>query len=178
MRRIWLSAAMAAWIWLAPFTRPLAAQVEDGTISGTVQDTSDAAIGAAKVTIVNVQTQVKRTVVVNARGFYSVPNLLPGMYSIAAEAQGFKTVVRSGVTLTVGAQMSVDLELPVGDVNERVQVVEDVPDVEVSSSSLAYAVNSTTVRELPLNGRDWTSLALLQPGVGTVDQSALAVSNQ
>ena len=178
MKRRLLHAMLAAAICWLPTVRPVNAQVEGGTISGTVSDTSDATIAAAKVSIVNVQTKVARDVTVNAQGFYSAPNLLPGQYELSASAQGFKTLVRAGVTLTVGGQISIDFELPVGQVNESVNVEGEVPDVETSSSSLSYALNSTTVRELPLNGRDWTSLALLQPGVGTVDQSALAVSNQ
>jgi hypothetical protein len=176
MRISWLNGAIA--LAILPFSASLNAQVEGGTISGSVRDSSEAGVANAKVTIINTQTQVAKAVVANSQGFYSVPNLMPGTYSIGANAPGFKTVVRSGVTLTVGGELTVDLELPLGEVNERVLVIADVPDVETSSSSLSYAVNSVRVRELPLNGRDWTTLALLQPGVGTVDQSALAVSNQ
>ncbi len=156
----------------------LLAQVEGGMISGTVKDTSNAVIAKARVAIVNIETQVTRNLDVNAQGFYSAPNLVPGNYSVSASSPGFKMVSRPGVTLTVGGSVIVDLALPVGDTNERVEVTATASDVEPSSSSLDFAVNATTVRELPLNGRDWTSLALLQPGVGTVDQSALAVSNQ
>src|SRR6516225_10862422 len=178
MRRRCLSAAAIAAICWIPFSAYLKAQVEGGTISGTVKDNSDAVIPEARVVVRNIQTQVSRTVAVNSQGLYSTPNLIPGEYSVSASAQGFKTVVRSGITLTVGGQLNIDLELPVGDVAESVTVTGDVPDVETATSSLDYTLNSRTVRELPLNGRDWTSLALLQPGVGTVDQSALAVSNQ
>jgi hypothetical protein len=178
MRRRCLSAALTAAILLIPFPACLKAQVESGTISGTVKDNSDAVIPEAKVIVLNAQTQVSRTIAVNSQGVYSAPNLLPGEYSVSASAQGFKTVVRSGITLGVGGQLNIDLELPVGNVTENVSVTGDVPDVETASSSLDYTLNSTTVRELPLNGRDWTALALLQPGVGTVDQSGLAVSNQ
>jgi len=178
MRRRSLIAAVTAAICLIPFCRHVTAQVEGGTISGTVKDNSDAVVPEAKVVVLNVQTQVSRSIAVNGQGLYSAPNLIPGEYSISASAPGFKTVVRSGVTLSVGGQLNIDLELPVGQVSENVTVTGDVPDVETATSSLNYTLNSTTVRELPLNGRDWTSLALLQPGVGTVDQSALAVSNQ
>jgi len=147
-------------------------------ISGTVKDPSDAAISSAKIMVANLQTQVTRTLQANAEGFYSAPDLQPGTYSITGTAQGFKSLVRSDIVLTVGAQLTVDLQLPVGDATERVEVAATASDIETNSSSLDYAVNSTTVRELPLNGRDWTTLALLQPGVGTVDQSALGVSNQ
>ena len=149
-----------------------------GLISGTVKDVLEGVISDAKVTISNTETLVERAVAVNALGVFSAPNLRPGTYTVSATSPGFKTVVRSNVILSVGAELIVDLELPVGQVNEQVQVKGELPDVEQASSTLNYSVNSTTVRELPLNGRDWTQLALLQPGVGTVDQSALAVSNQ
>jgi hypothetical protein len=178
MRQRCLGAAVIAAICWTPFSARLEAQVEGGTISGTVKDNSDAVIPEAKVVVQNVQTQITRTITVNGQGLYSAPNLIPGEYTITASAQGFKTVVRSGVTLTVGGRLNIDVELPVGDVADAVNVTGDIPDVETATSSLDYTLNSTTVRELPLNGRDWTSLALLQPGVGTVDQSSLAVSNQ
>jgi len=174
MYRAAMWAALASILWVSP----LRAQIEGGQISGTVTDTSDAVISTAKVSIVNNDTKVTHEVAVNAQGLYSVPNLNPGPYSVTASAEGFKKVIRSNVTLNVGAHVTVDFELPVGALTESVQVSADVPEVEANSSSLDYTVNSTTVRELPLNGRDWTTLALLQPGVGTVDQSALAVSNQ
>jgi hypothetical protein len=175
MKNFWL---VCGAMMLATLMRPCRAQVEGGTISGSVLDNSDAAIASATVTVANTQTQVSKSVVTNALGFYSVPNLVPGVYSVSATAPGFQTMVRNAVTLTVGGELTIDLEMSVGEVNERITVTEDVPDVRTANPTMSYAVNSTTVRELPLNGRDWTSLALLQPGVGTVDQSALAVSNQ
>jgi len=171
-------AASALVVWFIPFARQAHPQAGAGVISGTITDNSDAAIPAATVAITNTQTQVRTEVTTNSSGFYSVPNLLPGSYSVSASAAGFKTVVRSGITLTVGAEVSIDMELPVGAVTESITVKGEVPDIEQTHSSLDYTVNSTTVRELPLNGRDWTQLSLLQPGVSTVDQSALAVSNQ
>ncbi len=126
----------------------------------------------------NSQTHVARTVTANEDGFYSVPNLVPGTYQVTASANGFETVVHSGITLAVGSQIVVDVNLAVGATSQQVQVTGDVPAVELASSSLDATVNATTVRELPLNGRDWTLLSTLQPGVTTVDQSPLAISNQ
>ncbi len=173
-----LATCLAAVIWLLPFGGVLRAQVEGGSVSGTVTDVSGGGVGNATVTVTNTQTQVQRTVPTNDRGFYSVPNLLPGKYEVSTSAKGFKTLVRSGITLDVGEEVVVDLQLEVGQVTESVRVTADVPDVEQSSSTLDYTVNSTTVRELPLNGRDWTQLSLLQPGVNANDQSNLVVNNQ
>lgn len=159
-------------------TIQLGAQSSSGTISGTVTDSSDASIASATVTIKNVATGVERTVPTNSSGFYNVPNLVPGTYSVSASATGFRTVLRSDVIVDVGAELLVNVELPIGQVNEQVQVTGEPPDIQQNSSSLEYTVNSTTMRELPLNGRDWTQLSLLQPGVSTADQSTLAVNNQ
>ncbi|MGI8743281.1 MAG: TonB-dependent receptor domain-containing protein [Bryobacteraceae bacterium] len=169
---------IAATLLFFSFSHSLQAQVEGGTLSGTVKDSSGAVIAAATVVITNSETNVARTLAVNNDGFYSAPNLLPGTYQVTASGTGFKTVVRSGLTLTVGANLVIDMELPVGEISEKVQVTAEAPEVSQSSSSLDYTVNATTVRELPLNGRDWTLLATLQPGVTTVSQSPLSISNQ
>jgi hypothetical protein len=163
---------------LVPYAGTMEAQVGGGAISGTVTDSSGGVVPGAKVTIVNMRTSAERQTSANTEGFYNAPNLGTGEYSVSATAEGFRKAVRSGVELPVGGAIVADLELSPGAVGDTVEVTAEEPGVEAASSTLNYEVNSTTVRELPLNGRDWTSLALLQPGVGAVDQSALAVSNQ
>jgi hypothetical protein len=175
MRTLWVVAVVLV-LWIPAGS--LAGQVGGGSISGSVTDSSEAVIAKAKVTITNTLTGVSRIVDVNASGFYNVPNLVPGPYTVSGSAQGFKTVTRSGLTLTVGGDLTIDLQLPVGAMTETVQVTGESPEVEQSSPMLSYVANATTVRELPLNGRDWTQLATQETGVTTVDQSALAVSNQ
>jgi hypothetical protein len=175
MRTLWV-VALVLVLWIPAGS--LAGQVGGGSISGSVTDSSQAIILKAKVTVTNTLTGVSRNVDVNASGFYNVPNLVPGPYTVSGSAQGFKTVSRTGLTLTVGGDLTIDLELPVGAMTETVQVTGESPQVEQSSPTLSYVANATTVRELPLNGRDWTQLATQETGVMTVDQSALAVSNQ
>ena len=178
-KKNWPGFALTAALLLAPLPPPLEAQVVGGTILGSVKDSSSAVIPAAEVTVQNSDTQVARTATVNEDGFYRVPNLLPGDYQITASAPGFETVVRSGITLTVGGELVVDLQLPLGKVTQKVEVTAEAPTVELSSSSLTDVVNATTVRELPLNGRDWTQLATLQPGVAAVQtQPALSIGNE
>ncbi len=117
------------------------------------------------MTVKNRSTGVSRTVPTNEKGIYSVPNLSPGEYEVRVSNQGFSTELRSGIVLTIGAELSVDMQLKVGNVNETVQVTGAVPNVELSSSTISEVVDEHTIKELPLNGRDWTQLALLQPGV-------------
>ncbi len=147
---------------------PAHAQVVGATLSGTVNDTSGAAIPNAQVSVKNVATGTTREVTTDASGFYSLPNLIPGGYEVSYTAKGFKTQVSSGVNLTVGAQQVLNASLSVGDVTEKVVVTGDAPIVELASSAISGQVSASTVRELPLNGRSWTDLAALSPGVDTI----------
>ena len=153
-------------------------QVTGGTISGSVKDSSGAVLAKAQISIKNSETGVARSVDVNEDGIYSAPNLVAGTYEITATAEGFSTEVRSGIVVEVGAQDVVDLQLSPGSVQTKVEVSGAPPAIELASSSLEATENSRTVRELPLNGRDWTVLAELQPGVTGVNQSPLGLSNQ
>ncbi|MBV9084880.1 MAG: TonB-dependent receptor, partial [Acidobacteriaceae bacterium] len=154
------------------------AQVAGGTISGAVKDSTGAVIAKAQIAVKNSETGVIRSVDVNEDGVYSAPNLVPGTYEITASSSGFETIVRSGVVVTVGAQEVVDFQLTPGSVQTKIEVTGTPPAIELATSSLDAVTNSTTVRELPLNGRDWTQLAALQPGVTGVNQSPLGISNQ
>src|SRR5215471_1029049 len=149
-------------------TDQASAQVAGGTILGTVRDTSGASIPGAKVSIRNTATGITTTLMTNEYGLYRAPNLIPGTYLVTASASGFATVVESNLILEVGAELPVNLQLRAGGVNERVEVTADVPDVATSNSTVSAVVNERTVQELPLNARDWTALANLEPGVATV----------
>src|SRR5580693_1562315 len=146
----------------------LHAQVAGGTISGTVTDSSGRVINKVEITITNVDTGVTRVVTTNDEGFYSAPNLLPGTYELKFSASGFKVEARKNIELTVGALVGLDQTLRVGSLSETVVVQSEIPAVQLSTSDLSAVVNATTVRELPLNGRSWTDLAQLQPGVSAI----------
>jgi len=146
----------------------LHAQVAGGTISGTATDISARALEHVQITITNVATGVTREVTTNDEGVYSAPNLLPGTYEVKFAVQGFKTEVRKNIELNVGVSITLDQTLKVGSVVETVTVQSEIPAVQLSSSDLSAVVNATTIRELPLNGRSWTDLAQLQPGVNAI----------
>jgi hypothetical protein len=148
---------------------PLYSQVAGGTLSGTVTDQSGAVVPAAQISIKNTATGVVTPVSTDSVGFYAAPNLLPGAYEVEVEAPGFSTVIQGGITLTVGAQQVLNLTLRPGRVTEQVQVTGEAPTVQLATSSISAVVNSTTVRELPLNGRSWSDLAALQPGVAPIE---------
>jgi hypothetical protein len=147
---------------------PARAQVVGGTLSGTITDPSAAVIPQAQVAIKNVATGVTRTAITNAEGFYTATNLLPGNYEVTVSAAGFNTEVRTGITLTVGAEQILNLTMQVGKVIRKIEVTTEAPRVQLASSEISAVVNATTVRELPLNGRSWTDLATLQPGVNAI----------
>jgi hypothetical protein len=144
------------------------AQVSGATLSGTVTDPSGATVPQAQISVRNLATGISTTMPANSGGFYTVPNLLPGSYDVKASAPGFATEVRSGFTLTVGAQQVLNLTLTVGQVTQTVQVTGEAPAVELASSTIKGVLGSNTVVELPLNGRSWTDLATLQPGVNAL----------
>jgi outer membrane receptor protein involved in Fe transport len=151
------------------FSVPANGQVAGATLSGTITDSSGAVVPQAKVVIKNVATGVTTELATNTDGFYTAANLLPGEYEVTVSAIGFNTERRTGISLTVGAQQVFDLALHVGNATKEVVIVTaEAPAVQLSSSEIGAVVNATTVRELPLNGRSWTDLAQLQPGVNAI----------
>ena len=141
------------------------AQSTNGTISGTVKDATGAVLPGTKVVLLNQETGISRTVQADAAGHYSAPSLSLGNYQVTGSLEGFQTEVRKGIVLTVGRQAIVNFELAVGAVTETVEVTGEAPLVETTSSSLGALVDDRTIRDLPLNGRSYEQLALLQPGV-------------
>src|ERR1700730_6218216 len=146
----------------------LHAQVSGATITGTVSDASGAVIPNAQISIKNVATGEVRAATTDPAGFYTAPNLLPGKYEVTVTAPGFSTEVQTGITLTVGVQQLLNMTMKVGQVSEKVQVTGDAPAVQLASSAISGVVSQNAVVDLPLNGRDWTSLATLQPGVDSL----------
>jgi hypothetical protein len=142
--------------------------VAGATLSGTVTDQSGAVLPQASISAKNVATGITRASTASSSGFYTIPNLLPGVYDVTVTAQGFSTEIKTGLNLTVGEQQELDFTLQVGKTSQTVVVTTEAPTVELASSSIGALVNSTTVRELPLNGRSWTDLATLQPGVSAI----------
>jgi outer membrane receptor protein involved in Fe transport len=144
------------------------AQVTGATLSGTVTDPSGGVVVGAQVSAKDAATGSTKEAVTDSAGLYTIPNLNPSSYEIKVSAAGFSTAVQSNLQLTVGQQQQLNFAMKVGETNTTVQVTEAAPQIDLTSSALSGQVESETVRELPLNGRDWTSLAVLQPGVKTI----------
>jgi Carboxypeptidase regulatory-like domain len=154
-------ALVALLMWVTP---RLHAQTVSGTILGTVQDQQGAVVAKAEVTARNLDNGSVRKAASNDFGNYRIDSVPAGPYEVSSSAAGFKTEVRSGIVVTVGSDVGVNFSLTIGAISEKVEVTGDAPQVDTSSSALGGFVNSATIRELPLNGRGWLQLALLQPG--------------
>jgi hypothetical protein len=135
------------------------------TITGRVVDASGAVLPGVTITARNLETSVVRTAVTGDDGRYALPLLAVGRYELRAELSGFRPLVRQGIETTVAETVAVDLQLQVGGVAEEVLVSGGASPVNTSTSELSYLVSGKTLEALPLNGRNYTDLALLQPGV-------------
>jgi hypothetical protein len=148
------------------------AQVSGATLSGTVTDSSGAVIPKAQISIKNVATDITRSTETSTAGFYTAPDLSPGKYAVSVTASGFNTAVRTNITLTVGGQQVLDFTMQVGQVSQTVEVTEEAPSIDLASSTISGSVDQRSVVELPLNGRSWSDLAMLQPGVQSIHAMA------
>jgi carboxypeptidase family protein len=143
----------------------LFAQLQNGTISGTVTDAQDAVVAGAKIEIKNVRTNAMFRTQSNDSGFYTAPGLIVGEYEISAQLEGFKRSVRSGITLQVNQNAQVNFRLEVGAVSDSVSVTAEAALVDTGSATLGTVIENRRVRDLPLNGRNALALTLLNPGV-------------
>ena len=141
------------------------AQGTTGAMSGFVTDDTGGALPGATVTVREVDTDQKRVLVSDAAGRYRAPQLAPGKYEVTVELPGFRSARLPGLALTVGQESVVNVSLKVGGIDEQVVVTGETALVNMRQSSVAALVDEKQVRELPLNGRDFSQLTLLQPGV-------------
>ena len=141
------------------------AQLVTSDLSGIVRDATGGAVPGATVTITNIQTQLSLTGTSERDGVYRIHGIPIGTYNVRVEASGFQPITRQGVTVEVNQQISLNFDLKVGTTREAITVVGDVQQIETTSGQVSSVVNTRTLSELPLNGRDLFGLTLLQPGV-------------
>jgi hypothetical protein len=140
-------------------------QANLGRISGSVMDSSGAAVVGAKVTVTDANRGISRTLVADGAGEYSAPNLLPGTYTIRTESKGFQAVERPNVLLEVGKDIRVDLTLTAGQETQTIDVTASAPVVDTTGYSLGGTLSNKTINDLPLNGRNYINLVTLRPGM-------------
>jgi Carboxypeptidase regulatory-like domain/TonB dependent receptor/TonB-dependent Receptor Plug Domain len=144
----------------------LFAQTSTSIISGTVTDSSGAVVAGAKVDVKNVGTGITISLTSDAQGRFRAPDVQIGDYEVQASQAGFQTVVRKGISTTVGGQAIVDITLPVGQAQQVVTVDAQVSQVDTTSSAIGNTVSRTQIEELPMGTRNQTQLLALAPGVG------------
>ena len=157
--------AVRATVFLILSAASASAQFETASIVGTVRDNSGAVIGEATVTLTNVATGVSQTKISDASGIFEFSTLRIGTYLVTAEKAGFAVAVADGIELTVGARQRVDLTMQVGQLTERVEVLAAATRLETDTSQRGQVITGDQTRALPLNGRDYSALALLTTGV-------------
>src|SRR5713226_2878107 len=151
---------------------PAWGQTFRGTILGTVTDATGGAVPGATVTVRNANTGLLRTTETQADGSYRVPELPIGTYDVSVEKTGFQSSVTSGVKVDVAAERRVDAGLKPGEVKEQITVSgEELVEIETTNNTLGGTLTQESVKDLPINGRDYTKLIFLNPGVaGSPDQ--------
>jgi len=160
---ICLSVGLGFWA-----AAPTYGQTSAGAIVGVIRDASGATVPGAQITATNQGTNIAYPFMTDETGNYYIPSLLPGRYRLEAEKKGFKKVTARDVEVTVNQTIRVDLELPVGDTSESVSVTAETPLVQADQATIGQVVNNRSISELPLNGRDYTTLLRLNTGVTEV----------
>src|SRR5438445_353299 len=146
---------------------PVRAQVDTGTILGTVTDASGAAISGAKVTLTNEGTSAALSTTTAPDGSYKFTPVKIGSYKLTTSFQGFQTITQTNVVVNVGTDVVINFNLKPGAVTQTVEVVAAVPVLQTQNASVGQVVDSRSVNDLPLNGRNFTFLAQLSAGVNT-----------
>jgi hypothetical protein len=154
----------ASSLGLVLLTTPALGQTA-ATVTGTITDTTGGALAGAQVTIQQVQTGLVRSALSSAEGRFVFAAIPAGQYLVRAELDGFRTLVRQNVVLTVGQTLSLSLVMEVGGVEQTVNVERTAPNVNTQSPEVSFLVSQEAIESLPLNGRNYTDLALLQPSV-------------
>jgi hypothetical protein len=150
--------------------------VDTGTILGTVKDSQGAVVPNARVTIANLGTSNMVVTTTRDDGTYIVTPLKIGSYRVSVEVAGFKRTESAPFDLNIQQQAVVDLTLELGAANETVEVTSQVPLLQTQNATVGQVIGGQVVENMPLNGRDWTMLATLTPGVTQPQQGARAVN--
>jgi hypothetical protein len=149
-------------------------QAENSRIDGVVTDPSGAVVSGAQITAVNTETQLRQVTKTDASGVYSISPLPPGAYKLTAEQAGFETYLEN-VTLTISEKVTINLQLKIGQPTSTVTVNAGEIQINNTTAEVSNVVDEHTIKELPLNGRDPSSLILLSPGVMNLMNTSIAM---
>ncbi|MFZ0593660.1 MAG: TonB-dependent receptor [Bryobacteraceae bacterium] len=167
---------LAVMVSLAAMT-PAQAQVETADVLGAITDPTGSAIANATVTLVNQDTGVKSETKTGGNGDFTFPNVKVGIYTVTAEAPGFEKAIAANIRVDVNARQRVDLTMQIGKVTDSVEVTGAAAVLETDSSEHGQVINTQQIVELPLNGRNYSDLALLSTNVHRSPLSVLFAAN-
>ena len=162
---------VAVMVAAAGFPLAMRAQLNTATLQGVARDASGAVIPNAAVSVKNVDTGVLKATVSGEQGEFFVPSLQPGTYDITISHQGFQTAKQTSVKLEVGQQANLDFVLPAGSTSETVTVATTLSEIPNTDTTLGTVIEQQQVVDLPLNGRQFSQLIQLAPGVVPIDNS-------
>jgi hypothetical protein len=169
--------ALKTSLVLALLAIPFTAYAQEATLSGTIVDSSGSVVPGVTVTAVHQATGNKFVAITDGRGEFRLPVRI-GEYVVTAELQGFTTVTRGGIQLLVGQNAVLNLQMAPSTLQETVTVTGDAPLLDMSGSTLAGNIDPKQMSELPVQGRDWMSLALLAPGNRTTAMGGAPVQDR
>ena len=165
VKLFWPGIAVLLGMIVSGFSVTAVGQAVNGNLLGTITDSTGAAVSGAKITITEQNQNVSRSATTNDSGFYSFPDVPPGVYKVTAEKTGFKTVVRPNIELPVSNTVHVDLVLEPGSVNETITVEALIPPLQTDSAQTGAELAAVQAEELPVNdGRNFQNLLNLIPG--------------
>src|SRR6185295_17178460 len=164
-----LTSLLGALVFVSFPISGLDAQTAGGSILGKITDLTGALLPGVAVTIKNTETGITRSVLTGETGSYNAANLQPGIYQVMAEMPSFSVGLKKDVNLNVGGEVAIDFELRIESVSSSVDVTAEDTKVDLVASTVNRTVDGSTIRELPLNGRDWIQLATLEPGVTAIN---------
>lgn len=147
------------------FFIPASAQTNTSAIAGVVTDDTGSVLPGAAITATQVGTGQVHSVTTSANGEYVIPQLPPGRYDLKVSAKGFDTALASNVTLEIAQRARLDFTMKVGALSQEVQVTAQAAIMDTDTASLGQTISQRTIRDLPLNGRNYLTLGSLSPGV-------------
>src|SRR3984957_4157464 len=163
-RRLALGVMVSALLPLA-----MHAQLTVGHVTGTVTDSASSVVPGADVTLTNTGTNIAQHTVSTSPGSYTFEQVDPGTYSLRVEATVFSAAITKGITVHVQQTVTQNYELAIGNVTTQVTVSEAIPLLQAQDASVGQEVDERLVNDLPLVGRDWTTLAHIAPGTTSVN---------
>ena len=172
-----LTAFSLLFAWCLVVAGPASAQDPRGSITGPLADATAGVLPGVSVTVKNVETNATSTTVTDSKGYYQVKYLLSGTYSVEAQLEGFKPMIRKSIAVRVGDALRIDFKMELGGVSETIQVTASAPLLDTRTGVTGQVVDSTQIERLPLADGTAYMLTRLAPGLVRLLGPALLASD-